>query len=142
MNTTQTKETYQNQKARHSKEMDNFKNIFFAFSNKQFTEGMAKFNLTDSKEDIAKVVSIGSGGIVLKTKAKDYVDMIVRFSNESTESLKDDTFMLEALSYELANHEYCITYELDETLDALGIKAEDIKPEILKQAKEYALAEC
>ena len=28
--------------------------------------------------------------------------------------------------YELANHEYCITYDLEETLNALGLSVEEI----------------
>ena len=29
-------------------------------------------------------------------------------------------------SYELANHEYCITYDIEPTLDALGLTLDEI----------------
>lgn len=56
---TQTKETYTQQKDRHSKELNDFQGIFFAFSNKQFDEGMIKVGLTPQDKD--KVYSIGKG---------------------------------------------------------------------------------
>jgi hypothetical protein len=37
-----------------------------------------------------------------------------------------DDYLFEMFNYELANHEYCITGELDDTLDALGLTIEEI----------------
>lgn len=133
-------ETYNQFKKRHSEEMNNFEEIFFAFSNQQFKEGMEKLGLNE--KDTQKVYSIGNGGIILKEKAKEFHAMINRFSNELKENLKNDDFLLDALSYELANHEYCITYDLTDTLDCLELELKDIKPEILKLAKQSALQEC
>lgn len=136
----ETMETYDQQKSRHQKEVNDFKGIFFAFSNKQFEEGMQKLGLT--KDDINKVCCIGCGGIVLKDKAKAFHQMIETNSQETRDSLKDDVFMLDALSYELSNHEYCITCDLTDTLECLELRVEDIKPEILKEARNLALRDC
>ena len=61
-------------------------------------------------------------------------------SKEMEKAMKDDDFLLSAFEYELGNHEYIITYEIDETLDALGITPEeysnsDRMKRIMKQAK-------
>ena len=40
--------------------------------------------------------------------------------------LTGDGFIFDMFVYELANHEYCITYDLEDTLDALGLTAEQI----------------
>ena len=138
---TKQMETYTQQKQRHSKELNDFDGIFFAFSNQQFNEGMAKLGLS-AENDKAKVCTLGSGGIILKERAKAFNDMFKRNDQERTESFKNDAFMLDALSYELSNHEYCITYDTEDTLDALGLKLEDIKPDILIQAKQSALEGC
>jgi hypothetical protein len=37
-----------------------------------------------------------------------------------------DGFIYDMFYDELANHEYCITYDLDETLDALNLTAEQV----------------
>lgn len=40
--------------------------------------------------------------------------------------MKDFDFLKSAFRYELANHEFCITYELDDTLDALLLTYEQV----------------
>ena len=47
---------------------------------------------------------------------------------------KEEKFLLEALAYELRNHEYCITYDPSDALDALGLKREDVSQKIMKEA--------
>ena len=37
-----------------------------------------------------------------------------------------DGFIFDMFVYELANHEYCITYDLEDTLDALGLTPEEV----------------
>lgn len=136
---------YQELKAKHSKELNEFEGIFFAFSNKQFSEGMEKLGLTE--EDKNKVCTLGSGGIILKSRGKAFNEMFKRNSGAMEEGLKQPDFLLSALSYELANHEYCITYDFEDAFSALGLTLEDILSVeggkgILKQARESALQEC
>lgn len=71
-----------------------------------------------------------------------------------TEAILADTdgtgFIKDMFLYELANHEYCITYDLEPTLDALHLSEDDVlndeklmhelklaKAEYLKSHSEY-----
>ena|SRR3990167_2107137 len=130
-------ETYQELKARQSKEMNGFKGIFFAFSNEQFKEGMASIGLT--AEDIGKIYSFGAGGYILKERSKNFHAMLERFSQEKDELKKQEQAMIDALAYELRNHEFCITYNPQDALDALGWSKEEISPKILKKAMALAV---
>ena len=133
---------YTELKQKHEKELNNFKDMFFAFNDKQFHEGMESIGLT--KKDTDKIYSLGGGGYILKEKSKDFNNMFENRHIELSEALKDKDFLLDALSYELANHEFCITYDYEPTFESLGITIEDIKKldfglEVLQKAKENAL---
>ena len=124
--------TYYDLKQQHSKELNDFKGIFFAFNNEQFNEGMLKIGL--SSDDTTKICSLAAGGYILKTRIKDFKDMFNRHSAEKKAFKKDQKQLLNALIYELNNHEYCITRDVSDTLAALELKIEDIDPDILKKA--------
>lgn len=118
---------------------NNFKHIFFAYSDKQFKEGMAKLNLNPDN-DLNKIVSVNSCGCyVLKEYLIDFKQLFVDADLELEEFLKDESNLLDALIYELNNHEYCITYDIDPALDALGLEQSQINPDILKKAKQKSL---
>jgi len=54
--------------------------------------------------------------------------MIDRHDKEMKEAMaNDDEFVLNMFSYELANHEYCITYDVSDTLDALGLTIDEVR---------------
>jgi hypothetical protein len=130
-------ESYQELKARQQKEVDGFEGIFFAFNNKQFSEGMEKIGLTENQKD--KIYSLGgTGGFILKERSKALHEMLDRHSVELKQNRKDRKFLLEALTYELKNHEYCITHSVTEALDSLGLEIKDVDGEILKQACKMA----
>ena len=40
-------------------------------------------------------------------------------------AMLDDNFLIDAIEYELGNHEYCITHDPEQTLNALGIDLEN-----------------
>lgn len=72
--------------------------------------------------------------------------MCQRTEKEMQEAIDNDKtgegFIKEMFKYELANHEYCITYELDDTLDALGLTIEEINNnQALKHGLELARKE-
>jgi hypothetical protein len=117
--------TYRKLKAKHQKEVNEFP-MFFAFSDKQFKEGMEKFGLSENDTD--KIYKFGNtGGFYLRSDAQKLHEMLDRHFQETTEAIKnDDEFVYDMFEYELANHEYCITYDLEDTLDALGLTAEQI----------------
>lgn len=135
MNTT-TLETYTQQKKRHSDEISTFKGLFWAFSNDQLTEGLSKINAT-----VKDIVNIGAGGFILRTELQGFKDMLARHALECKELKKDVKKLFDALVYELGNHEYCITYDATDALDALGLTKEDVDPDLLKKACRQSLKE-
>lgn len=119
--------TYLILKEKHQKEFNEFP-LAFAFSDKQFEEGMEKLGL--KKTDTDKVYSMGGGGFYRKTDAEAFHAMIDRHDREMTEAIEADAtgegFIFDMFSYELANHEYGYTREIDGTLDALGLTMDEI----------------
>lgn len=115
---------YRQLREKQSKEFSEFP-IFFAFNNDQFAEGMKKLGLkpTDTKQ-IYKLGS--SGGFYRKSDSQMLKDMFSRHDAEMREAMKDDAFLYDMFSYELANHEYCITYDLFPVLEACGLTYDEI----------------
>lgn len=129
-------------KDRHQKEVNEFP-MMFAFSQEQFEEGMKKLGVT-SKEEL---VSIGYGGFVRKTDAKAYVQLIKRMDDEDREAMKDPEYCYEMFRYELSNHEFCITYDYTDTLNALGLTKDEVEGnqmllDALRRAERDYLKEC
>ena len=118
---------YQEMKDRQQKEFDAFP-VGAAFSNQQFQQMMEKWGLTLNDTD--KICSIGGGCYIRKTDKEALCALINRLNNEKENAiaadLTGDGFIFDMFVYELANHEYCITYDLEDTLDALGLTAEQI----------------
>jgi len=129
---------YTELKNKFQKEISDFQGIFFAFSNDQFKKGMESIGLKE--DDIKLIASIGGGGYIMKSKVKAFSALLDLQERRMDELKKDKKRLKEALVYELRNHEYCITYDLTDTLEALGMEKEDIDPEVLKEARLEALA--
>ena len=133
-------ETYQQLKQRQQKEVNEFEGMFFAFSKEQLAEGFQSVGLDiDNKEDFKLLFSLGAGGYILKDRSVAFAQMFKRHKQEKQELKKQEKSLLEALVYELRNHEYCITYTTEDALEALGYTKEDIEPKLLKQACKLAL---
>lgn len=73
-------------KRRHKNEVDNFKGLFFAFSDKQLREGLVRVNLEET--DISKIVSIGSGGYLRKDVRDSFWAMFSRHKEEARDCRK------------------------------------------------------
>lgn len=119
---------YRQMKERHRKEINEFP-MFFAFSDKQFAEGMEKLGLEPT--DTKAIYRLGdTGGFYRKSDAQELKDMFLRHSLELDEAIADDTtgegFIYEMFLYELANHEYCITMDYEDTFGSLGLTSEEI----------------
>ena len=117
--------------------------LMFAFSNKQFEEGKAKLGVKDDKE----LVSIGGGGFIKKVDAHLLDEMINRHNKEYEELMQNDEFAYSAFYYELGNHEYCITLDPEDTLEALCLTVEEMEndPRLMKlflEAKRDYLKNC
>lgn len=127
----------------HRQELNDFP-IMWAFNDEQFASGMKKLGLKEDETD--KVYSIGSGGIMRKTDAPAFNEMMIRHERERKEAFEDDQFVYDAFLYELGNHEFCITYEYEPTLSALGLTEDEVARDvrllkILKKAKDDYLKE-
>lgn len=116
-------------KRENQKKFDDFAKgkIFwiFAFSESEFNK---KLNENNLKRD--EITSIGAGGFIKKENIKKYNELYRSLTNE-IEAIKDnDDELKKAFIYELANHEYCITYDLDDTLDALGLTRKQLQDDV------------
>lgn len=123
---------YRNLKNNNQSKVDSFKDLFFAFSAKQFAEGMQSLKLLPGETD--KVVHIGSGGYVLKSEFPRFQSILSENQASLKSFLATKEGLLDALEYELANHEYAYTYEANEAIESLGLDPETIDPEILAEA--------
>lgn len=120
---------YLKMKSKHQERVNNFP-MFFAFSKKQFAEGMEKLGL--KPDDTDKIYSLGgTGGYYRKTDTKLLRDMFARNNQEMKDAVSNDKtgegFIYDMFSYELANHEYSYTGDISDTLDALNLTLDDIK---------------
>ncbi len=124
--------TYMQLKSRQSKDIDEFEGIFFAFNNQQFEEGMQKIGLTVN--DTKLIYSLGAGGYIRKDKSEAFSSMMDRHYQEKQQLKKEEKVLIDALVYELQNHEYCISRDIKPALEALGLAEEEIDPKILNKA--------
>lgn len=114
----------------------------FAFSNEQFEEGMRALGLEPSQTDKIYKLS-GTSGFYRRTDSKLIFDTFERLDKELEEAIeKDEGFIKDMFKYELANHEYGYTRDLEQTLVALNLTGKDIRDnENLAQGLREALEE-
>ncbi len=122
------KNTYQEMRKRHQKEINSFP-IKFAFSDKQFEEGMRDLGLEPTETD--KVCKVGrTGGFIRKSDLPALKKMLGNHGTELQEAIDADEtgngFIREMFYYELCNHEYGYTMDAGDALDALGYSIEQI----------------
>jgi hypothetical protein len=130
--------TYEEYLKVQEKEITDFP-LFFAFNNEQFEEGAKKVGASPEN----KVVSIGAGGFIPKKNLAEFLDWSKNKNKRLKTLLKQKKFFSSAVYYELNNHEYCITYDLEESLSPLGLdleNLEDWQKESLQKAKDAYLA--
>ena len=67
-------------------------------------------------------------------------------TNELNEAMKDEAFLIDAMDYELGNHEWCITDDVSEALIPLGLSEDSLNEmqsecltEALRIQREYAM---
>ena len=118
---------YLNLKQKHQSEFNSFP-MQFAFSDKQFNEGMKKLGL--NPEDTDKVYSIGGGGFIRKTDSKALAEMSKQHDKEMKEAIQaditGDNFIFNMFDYELGNHEYGYTGRISDAIEALDLTIEEI----------------
>lgn len=121
------------------------KYIFYAFSDKQFIEGMKAKGL-DPETDKDKVYSMFGGGFYKKEDAAKVREMFQSLEDNRKKQIEADTtgegFIYEMFLYELNNHEYSYTGDMEDTLNALGLTVEEINAnEALLTGLHKAIAE-
>lgn len=120
--------TYQQLVDKQQKEVNEFP-LGAAYNKKQFEEMMAKWNLKPTDTD--QITTIMNGVFIRKSDIPAYIELVNKLHNETQEAIKNDEtgdgFIYQMFAYELDNHEYSVTYDLEETLDALGYTIEDIQ---------------
>lgn len=120
-------ETYKELKQRHQEEFNKIP-LMFAFSSEQFEEGMGKWRLTT--DDTDKIYKIPGGGYIQKKDSHLLSDIVKRHARELEDAINADEtgdgFIYQMFKYELANHEFGYTWDLEYTLDAIGMTLEEI----------------
>ena len=119
---------YAEMKARHQERV-NALPVKFAFGMNQFREMMESWGLTENDTD--RIYKMGAtGGFYLREDSKLIFSTFEENEIELQTAIRNDLdgsgFVKDMFSYELANHEYCITFDLEPTLDALGLSADDV----------------
>lgn len=114
--------------------------VFYAFSNKQFEEGLKRFNL--SPDNIKEtLLPIGMGGYLLKSKVDEYKKANKELDNNyiimRNILLGDLEELKKAIIYEMSNFEYIYSEDDEQVLNALNLSKEDFNNElVLKTYKE------
>lgn len=84
--------------------------VFFAFSNKQINE---------QKEENVKYYSLGAGMFIPQDNYDSFNEEFEKSEDDYMAKAKEIFTPEEIIRYELANHEYCITYDLTDTKEVL-----------------------
>lgn len=132
---------YREIKEKHHNEVNSFPMVF-AFSNKQFEEGMRKLGLEPTDTD--KVYKLGgTGGFYRKEDSSALHEMFDRHSKELSDAMQDEEFIFEAFDYELGNHEFIVTGDVTDAVEALGMTVEEVyeNPKMLNALKKAEVPE-
>jgi len=117
--------TYTEHRKQLQKDISDFP-LFFAFSQEQFNDGLKKLGVSEDE-----VLSTSVGACIRKKDEQAYIDMF-KNSSKRLQALVDadrygSNFVKGMFLYEMVNHEYGYTYELEDTLNALGFSYDDIE---------------
>ena len=120
-------ESYEAMQKRHQQEVNAFP-MKWAFNNRQLEQGMRELGLNPSQTN--EIVGIGGGGFIRRSDRQAFIDMFKRQNAEQKAALAaqktGDEYAYQMFLHELGNHEYVITGDLSDTLDACGLSAEQI----------------
>lgn len=124
------RETYTQMNYRHQKYINTLP-VKFAFSKEQYKKILDEWGITEEEAHNGVIKRIGGGGYIKAADEEMIINVIRAFEEETAEAIKADEtgtgFIYEMFLYELQNHEFIITQDTAETLDALNITEEDIQ---------------
>lgn len=127
---------YYDMKKKHQEEVNAFP-MMFAFSKTQLSEGMARLGVTERTE----LVRLPAGGFIRKSDRADLEAMFTRHAEEMAAAMEEKAFLVDAIEYELGNHEYCITLDPSETFEALDLSWKNpFHIECFKEARQKYMA--
>ena len=122
-------ETYKQMKDRHQAEI-NALPLAFAFSAEQLKEKLTAWNITEEEAIAGAITPIAHGGYIRTTDKELVNDTFKRIREETAAAIEADTtgtgFIYQMFVYELNNHEFSYTQEIDDTLTDLGFTEADI----------------
>lgn len=122
-------ETYKQMKDRHQSEV-NALPLAFAFSRDRYREKLAEWGITEEEAEAGAVVGIGNGGFIRASDRDLVISTFERIADEEAAAIAADQdgtgYIYQMFLYELNNHEYSYTGDIDETLDALHISNKDL----------------
>lgn len=101
------------------------KNVFWAFNNTQFEQGLLKFNI--KKGDTNKLISIGAGGFMLKTAYTEYLKISKQRHKAIRKYMNNSKQIVDALYYEMGNFECGYTGRYWESLKPFGLSLKDLE---------------
>lgn len=104
--------------------------VFFAFSNEQVKRGLEKNKVRGIDIPKEEYRSMGAGMVCPKDSCKTVADKLEELHKQAIELDKSQRTKEKIIGYELRNHEYGITYELEDTimaLDGYGYSVSEIK---------------
>lgn len=116
--------------------------MIFAFSDQQLYQGMDTLGVKHPSE----LCAIGCNGFIRKKDKVDFLHLMSEHKRLFSECLLDADFCYSMFLSEMANHEYIITYDDEEVLEACQLKAEDLQSNdmlqemFLKAKKQYLAA--
>lgn len=119
---------YAEMKKRHQEEV-NALPIYWAFTEERFDEILKELGLT--RNDTDKLCRAPSGGFCLASDAKMIADTLIQHRKELEAAIEADAtgdgFIKDMFMYELRNHEYTYTCEVEETVEACGFTMEQVE---------------
>ena len=119
---------YAEMKKRHQEEVDALP-IYWAFTEERFDEVLKELGLT--KNDTDKLCRAPGGGFCLTSDAKMIADTLIRHRKELEAAIEADAtgddFIKDMFMYELRNHEYTYTCEVEEAAEACGFTMEQVE---------------
>ena len=122
-------ETYTEMKERHQSEV-NALPLAFAFSHDRYLERLAAWNITEEEAKAGAIVGIGNGGFIRASDRDLVISTFERIADEEAAAIAADQdgtgYIYQMFLYELNNHEYSYTGDIDDTLDALNISNKDL----------------
>ena len=138
------KNLYRELKNRQQKEMNAFP-VGACYSKEQFADMMHQWGMTVNDTD--KIYSIGFGCYIRKCDHAAFHEMLDRHEQERKAAIAADKtgngYIYQMFLAELADHEYCITYDYEDTFNALGLTVEEINADkrllrgLLKAERDY-----